>query len=115
MTKIKTTFKAIRSTYNNILSVGYCGLQSLLTYETPFAYSAGIYGWSCDYYDVNGLIISTGYSPIGKKVNYDIVNEYELKAEKIRGNYDLKYDERRQAIENLLTEFAEKVLDNFNN
>ena len=115
MTKKKTTFKAMRSTYNNIISVSYCRLQSLLAYEIPFAYSAGVYGWSCDYYNVNGLIISIGYKPIGEKVNCNFLKEYEIKAEKIRGNYDLKYDERVQAVKNLLNEFAENVLNNFNN
>lgn len=115
MTKFKTTFKAMRSTYDTIISVNYCKLQNLLAYESPFAYSAGVNGWYCDYYNVNGLIISTGYKTIGKKLNYDFINEYESKAKKINGNYNLKYEERRQSIQNLLNEFTEKVLNNFNN
>lgn len=75
--KLKTTKKEIRQGYSKIIRVGYCDLQHLLTYRSPFAYSTRVEGWACDYYDVNGVCISTGYSPIGQKVDYDIIKKYD--------------------------------------
>ena len=49
MNKIKATKKEMKQNYR-ILSIGYCDAQYLLAYETPIAYSCGLYGWSCDYY-----------------------------------------------------------------
>lgn len=83
MNKIKTTKREMKNNYR-ILSFGYCDVQSLLAYESPVAYSAGVYGWSCDYYDIDGVIICTGYSPITTKnmkdLSYDEVREWEAKA-----------------------------------
>ena len=79
--KLKATKRSIREGYNKIVNVGYCDLQALLNYKEPFAYSAGLYGWACDYYDIDGVCISSGYQPIGdKKFNYDLMRELENKA-----------------------------------
>lgn len=77
MKKTRTTKKAIKNRYSNILALGYCELQSLLAYLRPFAYSAGVYGWACDYYRVGDAIISTGYSPIGVRAKYERVKDVE--------------------------------------
>ena len=37
--KFKTTQKAIRANYPTVISVPYCGLQNLLNYESPVAYT----------------------------------------------------------------------------
>lgn len=52
--KFKTTNKAIKQNYsqNYILNIGYCDLQTLLKYESPRAYTSGIYGWNYDLYDI---------------------------------------------------------------
>jgi len=81
--KLKTTKKEVREGYYRILSIGYCDAQYLLSEEKPFGYSKGVYGWVCDYYDIDGVCISTGYSPLSDKnmrYNYDLVKEYEKKA-----------------------------------
>ena len=101
--KFKTTKKNIRDGYYNIISVGYCELQSLLNYESPIAYSSGSYGWYCDYYDIDGVCICTGYSPIGNQnswADYDLVREYEKKAQDVY----TKVDKTK-----LLNEFIEKA------
>jgi hypothetical protein len=97
--KLKATKTEIKNGYNKILRIGYCELQFLLKYESPFAYSAGIYGWSCDYYDIDNICISTGYSPIGEYVDRDIVRKYDDMAEG-------KTEEERK---HLLKEFIQKV------
>ena len=43
--------------------VGYCDLQNVLSGITPDYYTAGVYGWNCDVYNIAGLNICTGYRP----------------------------------------------------
>ena len=109
--KFETTKKRMRDNYHTILSLGYCKLQTLLNYESPIAYSHGVYGWSCDYYVIDNVLISTGYSPIGQDVDSKLVKEYEQKAEDVRTKH---YDDRSIQIDvelnKLLKEFIQKAI-----
>ena len=58
--KLRATKKEMREGYDKVLRIGYCNAQNLLWGEEPFAYSTGRYGWCCDYYDIGGVLISTG-------------------------------------------------------
>ena len=107
--KLKTTKKAINASDQKILKVGYCNLQNLLAWINPFAYSTRAEGWACDYYNINNVIISTGYSPTGDDVDYSLIKEYEKKAENIRYS-DLKWDDRKTELEKLTFEFLEKAI-----
>ena len=107
--KFKVTRKEMKENYDAIISVGYCKAQNLLRYQDPIAYSAGVNGWACDYYDVGGVLISTGYAPIGESPDYDVLRKYESQAEKIGYDYNLSYGERRRQINNLLNEFTAEV------
>jgi hypothetical protein len=102
--KTKTTKKEVRNGFKTVVSIGYCGAQYLLYYKNPFAYSAGIYGWSCDYYQFGNKCISTGYNPIGTSVDYTKLSELENKAQKIVFNNELKYDDKVAQIDALLDE-----------
>lgn len=89
--KRKAIKKEMRQ-YNKILSVGYCNMQYLLKYYKPFAYSSDIYGWSCDYYLINDILISTGYRPIGNKnmkSNYELISEYDKKARELKNKDEI--------------------------
>lgn len=82
--KYKTTAKAIKEGYAKIICCGYCNLQSLLSCEDPVAYSSGVYGWNFDVYAFNGVAIATGYRGMpskNTKAPYDLIREYEKKAE----------------------------------
>lgn len=80
MNKIKVSKAEMRKNYY-IVSIGYCGASYLLKDKMPIAYSCGVYGWSCDYYSIKNVVISTGYSPLkGKNVKYDY-EAYEEKEE----------------------------------
>lgn len=106
--KFKTTAKAIRENGGRVLACGYCGMQNLLYYRSPIAYTSGVYGWNFDVYDVDGYIITTGYrGMVGQRVDYERLREYELKAEKIVYDHALPYDydERRAKVDALLREF----------
>lgn len=111
MIKLKSTKKEMREHYWYILSVGYCSMQSLLNEQRPFAYSSGTYGWSCDYYEVDEVLISTGYAPLSSKnmiEDYSIIKEYENKALKIDELF-LPYNERKEKKAVLLKELVEKL------
>ena len=102
MNKIKATKTEMRQNYR-ILSVGYCDMQHLLAYETPISYSAGVYGWSCDYYYIQDVVVSTGYSPINSKnmkEDYKLIREYEKKARECN---------TREETQKLLNELIERL------
>ena len=99
----KTTRKSIvnSTASKDLLSVGYCGLVTLLKNHSPIAYTCGVYGWNFDVYNVYGKTICTGYRNMpGRKANNEAV--YEEKARAISDNYDLSWEERRDRIESLL-------------
>jgi len=98
--KLKTTKKQIRENANQIYSVGYCELDSLLVYQSPFAYSSGVYGWSCDYYQFDGVVISTGYSPTGESIAYNLQKKYNNLAKKAHS---------RDEVGKLLQDFLNEI------
>lgn len=105
--KYKTTAKAIHENACNPRSVGYCDLQHLLNNHSPNAYTCGVYGWNFDVYEIYGLTICTGYrGMVGPRC--EGIAEYEEKAAKILSweNKEMTYDEKREAVENLLHEFC---------
>lgn len=107
--KIKTTAKAVRNSSANLVSVGYCDLAALLRYHSPIAYTAGIYGWNFDVYEVYGVTICTGYRNMpGRTANK--IHEYNAKAEQILKEFPpFKSDETEERIEALLKEFCEQA------
>lgn len=103
--KYKTTAKAVRNNCANLVSIPYAGAQTLLTYTNPTAYTCGVYGWNFDVYEFPNLTICTGYRNMpGRTANN--YREYEQKARSIASNYDLSWQEQREKINNLLTEFC---------
>lgn len=63
--KIKTTQKAIKENYFNILSLGYCEGERLFNYFEPTFYIGSNKGWLCDVYTFRKgykcFAVSTGY------------------------------------------------------
>jgi hypothetical protein len=109
--KFKTTQKEIRTNYNKIICVPYCGLQNLLNYESPVAYTQRREGWAADIYDMGcGVAIVTGYAPFGNiRPIYEQVKAVEEQAEKIRYDYSLSYEQRRESLKNLARDFIKGV------
>lgn len=101
--KLKTTAKAIRNGYHRIVRIGYCEAQFLLKYRSPFAYSAGVYGWNGDYYDVDGVCIATGYRGLpdsrNVKCDYALVRKYD----------DMAQGKTQAEIEVLLRAFIKEI------
>ena len=105
--KYKTTAKAIREGAMNPRCAGYCDLSFLLTNHSPVAYTCGVYGWNFDVYEVCGLTIWTGYRGMrGKRL--EGIADAERKAMDILAweNKDMTYEEKREAVENLLHDFC---------
>lgn len=103
--KYKTTRKAVVNHAGRLVCAGYGDLQNLLSTREPTAYTCGVYGWNFDVYEVNGLTICTGYRGMpGRRANS--IREFEAKAEAIRRDYTMKYEDMKAALENLLLEFC---------
>ena len=106
----KTTRKSIvnSTASKDLLSVGYCGLATLLQNHSPIAYTCGTYGWNFDVYNVYGKTICTGYRGMpGRRANN--IGEYEKRAEAIRNDWDKPYEKRMEEVEALLKEFCEQA------
>lgn len=108
--KFRTTRKAVKENFAKIISVGYCSLQRLLTFETPIAYTRGVYGWNADIYAFGNVAIVTGYRPFGDNVNYDLCKEYEEKAKSLR-DLGRPYADRKAEAEALVKEFIAKAIE----
>ena len=102
--KTKVTNKEVRRNFSTIISIGYCRAYTLLRRISPFGYNCGVYGWNCDFYEVDGVCISTGYRPIGKSVDYSILNKYNNIAKELSREQDS--DEK---FDNLVHEFIKEV------
>lgn len=114
--KLKTTMKEVKATNRVILKVGYCDLVTLLRYESPYAYTCGVYGWNADIYAVNGVAIVTGYRPFGQNVDSELILEYEERANALADELDNiplpfsgRSDYKRDKMAELITEFIEKA------
>lgn len=110
--KFKTTKKAVLSGYNNVISVQYSGLESLLNLYSPIAYTTRVEGWGADIYDMGGgTAIVTGYSPFGThKASYELCTEIDSRASDVWHDHSLTFDEQKSQIEKLTREFITRVL-----
>ena len=106
--KFKTTKKNVLSKACKVYSVGYCDMAELLRYSEPIAYTAGIYGWNANVYEIEGVIIVTGYRPFGEPVDHELLKVYEQKASDLN-SIPSNYKEHKKAIELLLSEFIAKL------
>lgn len=113
--KFKTTAKEVKGNNNIILGVPYCKMQYLLRYSSPVAYTSGAYGWKCDIYDIDGIIISTGYNYIeskGIEYNHDLITQYENEAREVQNFYKNNYDysKRVEFTNHLLSDLLKKLV-----
>ena len=105
--KFRVTQKEIKANFSKIISVPYCGLQTLLCWESPFSYTTRREGWAADIYDMGGgVAIVTGYAPFGNiRPTYELRARYETQAKAIRYNYRLSWDEQLEQLNQLAKEF----------
>lgn len=96
--KVLVTRKSILAACVNIKCAGLGDLYYLLQNHEPFAYTAGIYDWNFDVYNVYGVTICTGYRNMpGERLVG--VKEYEQMARAANGNH--------VKVESILKKFCE--------
>lgn len=109
--KVKVTKKQVQENYKNIICIGYCELQCLLRFKEPNYYTAGVYGWNADIYQVNyDTCIVTGYQPFGNISDYELVKEVEKIASDILGNRALNLEEQKAQIDFIFANFIAKII-----
>lgn len=91
--KTQITKRAIMNSFKNVISAGYCDLQSALTWREPNFYTKGIYGWNADVYVIDDeTVIVTGYRPFGNmKLPRNVIDTLNACAESVRRH--LKWDD----------------------
>ena len=106
--KVKVTKKQIMSNYSNVLELSYCALQTLLNRFAPSYYTAGIYGWNADIYEIDGLCICTGYRPFGTFIpNYTEIERVNKQYQELKEQH-LSYEEETKAVKELLKSLLKK-------
>ena len=94
----------------NIFSVGYCEIQTLLRYEEVFGSSKSEFGWDCNYYIIDDICICTGYRPIGVNLDYDFNKKYEKLAEDVLSSYSMsEFDKRKKGLKAVLKQYIEAI------
>lgn len=108
----RTTQKEIRRSYKKVISVNYCGLQSMLSCMNPIAYTVRAEGWASDIYEVSpDVAISTGYSPSGNvKPAYEVVKKYEDMAADVC-NKTTAFNERSELLKEVIEKFIAEVCE----
>lgn len=109
MSKIKITNKDVKNYYNRILDCGSQSAGYLLGYSSARFYNCGVYGWNYDIYDFGDtcLMIGDRTGSFGRKADYSMLHDYNEKARTIYNNWDLSTEEKKNQIDNLISEFIE--------
>ncbi|MCL2312513.1 MAG: hypothetical protein FWC41_08535 [Firmicutes bacterium] len=100
---------------NIVITSGYCTMQSLLYGKEADTYCCGVYGWNSDQYNIytpkyGKVVISNGYRPVNGIRNSTIIEKYEKKANKIRYNYEMKYQEQIKRLDKLLQKMIDEII-----
>lgn len=117
--KFRTTQKAIKEHYSDVIYVGYCNLQYLLKALQPMAYTTRVEGWASDVYGCENVetpcgyynvAISTGYQPFGKvKPSWELQRKYDGLAKEVCDKI-FDYEERKKQLNELLGQFIAEVM-----
>lgn len=107
--KFQTTRKRIMENTPTVISVGYCDLQELLSYEEPVAYTAGRDGWNADVYNFGYAAIVTGYRPFGNvKPDYELMQRYERAANDITYT-NMRDTKKKELLHEMITAFIKEA------
>jgi len=112
--KNKVSRRFINDRYTNIICVGYCNLQRLLTGVPPMYYTTRVEGWAADVYELNhNTVVVTGYAPFGNiKPEYDLQRKYEMIAARIIGNsYFVNTEDKETKLAATRADFVNECLN----
>ena len=104
--------KGIRETFTTF-GIGYCQCETLLGYLGTRFYTAGVYGWKSDIYFLQSpkgsrvIVISSGYSPVGTRLDRKTCEIMEKYADKLNGS-KYPYSRRLTMIQKYIWETLEK-------
>lgn len=108
--KFKTTKKAVMNSYNKVVCVGYCSLQSLLRCESASAYTVRREGWGADIYDFGNVAIVTGYAPFGNiHPAHETNQRYEKRAREITDEI-YNWQEKKALLDELIKEYLREAI-----
>ena len=95
--------------YRNVIKVGYCDMQSALTWREPNFYTAGVFGWNADVYVLDyETVIVTGYRPFGNmELSREVIDTLNKCAESITRYFD--YDMAKISLSNNLDELVSGI------
>src|SRR5574344_1113052 len=110
--KAKVTNKYIRSSFDNIFYVNDSRIEDAVRTIEPFAYNCGVFGWNCNFYEVDNVCISIGNRPIGKAIDYKIIEKYRRKIEAIQAK-KCHYILEKKKLNIVLHMFIKEVLNNY--
>ncbi len=113
--KYRVSKKQVTNGYNNIISVPYCRLQTLLSCEKAEAYTERREGWAADIYgfDTDGAI-ATGNAPFGNiKPSTELMEKYEEEAREICRKYSA-FSEAEWRLEILARQFIDAAVAEHN-
>ena len=97
------------SAFENVIRVGYCDMQSALTWREPNFYTAGVFGWNADVYVIDyDTVIVTGYRPFGNmELPREVIDTLNKCAESITRYFD--YDMAKISLSNNLDELVSGI------
>lgn len=103
--------KQIKGMYKNIITVGYCELSELLAYSKKIGYTAGVYGWNADIFQLDwNTAIVTGYRPFGNiDPDRTITKKYNEEARRIK-KQNLSYEQIKSKLDELIEDFKNEVI-----
>lgn len=114
--KYKTTKTAVMNGYARVYCARYCQLQHLLRYSEAVAYTAGIYGWNSDIFDLGALAnsfadvaICTGYRPFGRSIPEGLAEKYNKLAESLNAQ-NMSAGEHKRALRKLHAKFLAALM-----
>ena len=104
--------KDVLQKFNNVIEIGYCKAQHLLSYKKRLGYvTSRTYGWRADvYYIDDHTVLVTGYAPFGNvSPSYELLEKYEKQAvQTCYGQYD--YETKSNTTDILLKRFINELL-----
>lgn len=103
----KVSKTQIRNQFGITIEFGYCEIQRLLRPLSPTAYCAGVYGWTCDFYQNaldSGINIVTGYNTSQCRA-FKLPKELRIKFKDLEDKaHSMDLDELRIKFKELLDE-----------
>lgn len=88
--KMKVTKKSVLGAFGSVYRIPYCDCYQLFRSLDCYMYTAGMYGWNCDVYNIGGAAITTGYRCFGKTIDSKVMKKYEKRFQNLNNQNAMK-------------------------